>query len=456
MFNNLYDEITKQSQPQSSLYQYLITETPEEAMNKQLQEIVNTPLTVNTGSQPVGRSIQPTLNIGRGLVNFGRGTARLFGNGVNKLGDIARDALLGKQGNALNGSVANTRLLDYQNYLRDNGFDEATVNGVAQGLNSGNEDISAWINQYNESADGKLNPINIPQTEEEIGLARQGLFNKPLLQGSVGLAPRQGGLLRNLQEGFNENLHTPISLDNFGQGPKPLAKRIGEGIGTVARVADSPLGRGLAVAGLVGLSGGSGAEALGYGLQTAVNNQQHRLNDTLYRNALESQGVDVSNLPKGYLGDTAYKNLALNTYRTQKLQTQQNIANAKDNTTRAKMIINAYNNNIMTEDEAIAELQKYGVSVNDLDVSNSTKRTNTYVNESQSRIANNYSSASYKDWLRNGGRKGRGNDTAHYEDLAEFQEILSGGDASKIQYARNAYIKKYGKDPQKLIARDYQ
>lgn len=442
MFNNLSNG--NQAQPQSNLYQYLISDDPEVAMQKQLQELVNQPVNINTNGQPVGRNFS-AMSALQNVGNLGK-------NALTKIGEVAKDALLGKQGNALNNSVVNPRLLEYQDYLRDNGYDENTVNGVAQGLNGGNEDISAWINQYNQSAEGRVNPINIPRTEQEINLARQGMFNSSPLQASVGLSPRQGGLIRNFATGFNDNFRNPISIDNFGQGAKPLTQRLGEGVGTLLRVADSPLGRGLIAGGLT--------KALGYdnalqeGLTAMVTNQQKRLGDQLYRNALQSQGVDVSNLPNGYVGDNLYKNLSLNAYRTQRLQTQQNIANAKDNTARAKMIINAYNNNIMTEEEAINELQKYGVDVNDLDVSNATKRTDVYANESQSRIANNYSSASYKDWLRNGGRKGKGNDSEQYEALAEFQDILSGGDAKKIQFARNAYIKRYGKDPQKLIAKD--
>ena len=414
------------------------------------QGIYTQPIQINTGNMPVARSVTP-VSVSTGL--FGK-----LSNGLGNVGDFTKNLLLGKQATLYNGNVANSninpRVAEYQEYLRQNGYDEDTVNGVAQGLNNGNSDISDWINQYNNSADGKLNPINIPQTEEEINLARQGLYNSPSLQGSVGVAPRQGGLIRDFQTGFKDNYNNSFDVNNWGQGQKSLAQRLGEGAGTVIRFADSPLGRGLIAAGL--------NSALGYdnslqeGLQAAVLTQQNKTDDALYRNALAQQGIDLSNIPNGYVGKETYKNLALNTYRTQKLNIQQEIANAKDNTSRARMILNAYNNNALNEEEAINELQKYGINVTDLETPNKTRLANVRENESSAKIANLKSSTAYKDWLRSGGNKKKPVDkTANNADLAEFQEILAGGDANKIQYARNSYIKKYGKDPQKLIARDY-
>ena len=399
-------------------------------------------------------------NLMLGLGKIGRGAINGLNTGMNGVSNKVKSALLGTQADTTDGLSTNNRVLDYQNYLRGQGLDETTVNGVAQGLNGGNKDISDWINQYNESSDGVANPIRIPQTQDEIDLARQGKFNSLPVQSTISEAPRQGGFLRDVQAGFNENLHTPISLDNFGQGKKSLANRLGEVAGTTMRMVDSPLGRGLLTAGTVALLGGNGAQAVTNGLQATVGNQQYRLNDKLYRDALAQQGVDVSSLPRGYVQEGAYKNLALNTYRTQKLNSQREIASAKDNTTRAKMIINAYEKNMFTEDEAIAELQKYGINVSDLEESNNTRMTNIKENESPHKIANWDESVKYKQFLRNrggkGGSKGGSNkDTSYYEDLAEFQEILESGDNGKIQYARNNYIKKYGKDPHKLIARDY-
>lgn len=104
--------------------------------------------------------------------------------------------------------------------------------------------------------------------------------------------PRKGGLLRDFAGGFRENLTTPASLENFEQNTladgrrKGFGYRAGEALGSIGRVLESPLGRGLLTAGIVGATGGSGLEALAYGGTAGSLNQQLRNNDRMYRNDL--------------------------------------------------------------------------------------------------------------------------------------------------------------------------
>ena len=42
-----------------------------------------------------------------------------------------------------------------------------------------------WIAQYNQGAAGQKNPINVPQTPEEIAAAQAGTFNNPVQMGGV-------------------------------------------------------------------------------------------------------------------------------------------------------------------------------------------------------------------------------------------------------------------------------
>ena len=115
------------------------------------------------------------------------------------------------------------------------------------------------------------------------------------------------GILNDISAGYKENRTTPISLDNFGQN-KGFATRLGEGLGSIARFADSPAGRALIMGGIVGATGGSGLQALAYGGGAGLGNQQNRMKDRLYRNALEQQGVDTTGI-NGYVGDTAFAKL---------------------------------------------------------------------------------------------------------------------------------------------------
>ena len=148
----------------------------------------------------------------------------------------------------------------------------------------------------------------------------------------------QPGLLNDIRSGAKENFATGFAAPNWEQNITPdgrkkgLGYRFGEGLGSFARFAESPLGRGLIMAGIVGASGGSGLEALGYGAGAGLGNQQARMKDKIYRNSLIEQGqnslrntagfaeltpeeqqaefdriANQVNSYRGYLGDDTYK-----------------------------------------------------------------------------------------------------------------------------------------------------
>ncbi len=119
---------------------------------------------------------------------------------------------------------------------------------------------------------------------------------------------RTGGALRDLAEGFKENATQGFSPDNWGQGKKNIATRVGEGLGSMAKFLESPAGRALLVGGAVGLTGGNGLQALTYGAVTGAKNQSNRMADKLYRDDLQAQGVDTEGL-RGYINDNAYQNM---------------------------------------------------------------------------------------------------------------------------------------------------
>lgn len=152
------------------------------------------------------------------------------------------------------------------------------------------------------------------------------------------LSKFQPGLLNDIRSGAKENFATGFAAPNWEQTITPdgrkkgLGYRFGEGLGSFARFAESPLGRGLIMAGIVGASGGSGLEALGYGAGAGLGNQQARMKDKIYRNSLIEQGQNsLRNTPgfanldpaeqqaqldrianqvnsyRGYLGDDTYK-----------------------------------------------------------------------------------------------------------------------------------------------------
>lgn len=153
--------------------------------------------------------------------------------------------------------------------------------------------------------------------------------NMPIAEIGVTEAPRVGGLLNDIRSGAKENFATGFAAPNWEQTITPdgrkkgLGYRFGEGLGSFARFAESPLGRGLIMAGIVGASGGSGLEALGYGAGAGLGNQQARMKDKMYRNELEKMGFDTTGIA-GYIGDDTFNKI----YQSKQLQDNAEYRNA--------------------------------------------------------------------------------------------------------------------------------
>nr|DAH96300.1 MAG TPA: hypothetical protein [Caudoviricetes sp.] len=204
-------------------------------------------------------------------------------------GQRVGEMLFGKQAQATDSVNTENPLFNMITAKTDDwkkqGISDEAIQGVAQGLNSGNKELAQFITD---------NKINTPKTAEEIALAKEGKFNDYTpVASTISENPRVGGALRDIAGGYNENLNNAISLNNFGQNETPdgrkkgFAYRLGEGLGSISRFAQSPLGRGLIVGGLVGATGGDALPMLAYGAGTTMQNQANRMNDKLYRNELK-------------------------------------------------------------------------------------------------------------------------------------------------------------------------
>ena len=236
--------------------------------------------------------------------------------------------MTGGASNVFNGNAQPNPIQDpislYQDSLRQQGFSDDVVNGVRQGLNSGHKEIDQWIQQYNNGA-GRENPINIPQTEEQIALARQGQFNLPVQEAQVEKLPdpslinRFANGLADFQKGFQENRNTGFNPKNLESNPdKGGMQRFGEFMGTTNRVLNNPAAQALVAAGATALSGGGVGDAINsaykYGTQRAMSD--------VYRNVLDKYGIKI---PETVLGNVTNKDMdafsamknaeALNNYR---------------------------------------------------------------------------------------------------------------------------------------------
>ena len=231
------------------------------------------------------------------------------------------------------------------------------------------------------------------------------------------------GFMNNLDQGLNENFYNNFSINNLMPNQnKSLATRFGEGLGSVAKI--------------LATVGGDAYTAGTQGLDAALRRQNYRTENQLYRNALERQGIDTSNI-NGLINGDMFKNYTLANYRNRNLDVKMHLGTLNDNTKRAQLINTMLNSGELDPNEAVNLLSEYGINIDSLEESNKTKLV-PYI---QMRAK------AYSDWMTN---KTHNNEVEN-ADLAEFLEIYNGNDNGKTEYARNAFIKKYGKDPYKLI-----
>lgn len=327
-----------------------------------------------------------------------------------------------------------------QNLYNGNLTKEQVNQGIANGLNFGIPQIKAKQEELK---------IRVPQTQAEVELARNGQFNNYPLVTSINNAPRQGGLLRDFKGGFDENLNQPFGVSNLEPNRnKNLATRFGEGLGTTVRLLDNPLVRGAVAYGLSKRFGDR--NPLEQGILASSLNMQNKTADKLYRSQLRNLGMseDDINSIRGYISSDTYKNIA-DSYKA-----RWNKASWGDLASVNPAIAEAVKNNPELANSylpaSVANTILKG-ELTDAQIANLMARTKLAGIQGkvlqQNADSNSRKTDAYVGYM---GSRGAGNE-AQYADLAEFQEILSGKDDGKIQFARNAYISKHGKDPMKLI-----
>ena len=171
----------------------------------------------------------------------------------------------------------------------------------------------------------------------------------------------EGGIIPDLRSGFNENLNTRFEPNNLRNNGGGFVRRLGEAAGSIARIADSPLGRGVITYGLSNYIGDT--NPLEQALTATMVNQRNRMSDKLYRDSLEEQGFDTSSI-KGYINKDTYNNISLNNYRADQLLNYS-----------VRNIIRMLNSGTISPEQAAAELQRLGYDYDNLNYSNQTINT---------------------------------------------------------------------------------
>lgn len=302
-------------------------------------------------------------------------------------------------------------IADYQDYLRQNGYSDDVVNGVSQGLNSGNKEIANWIDQYNAGSYGQANPIRIPQTEEEIVAARAGSFNAPIQTGGIASDDKQGILdklvngLTDFSKGYQENRNTAFAPENLRPDDKKgKMNKLGEAIGTISRAAQKPAMQAL-------LAGGISTALTGdplYGAGLAQKFGSARATTDIYKDVLAKQGIKVD---PGMFGIVTHKDMdAIMTPELKKIY-YQSLADYRN----GKLVIDQQN--------------------------------------ADSKAIQAGAAATRADKYKGGaGGSTKVENQPHYgEALAEYVKIANSGDFDAMEFARQEFIKRYGIDPNKKV-----
>ena len=197
------------------------------------------------------------------------------------------------------------------------------------------------------------------------------------------------GFFNDLASGYKDNYDNGFNVNNLRNNNQNIATRLGEGLGTVGRFVDSPLGRGLIAAGL--------NKALGYddsfleGLQAFAGRQNAVTADKLYRKQLKDYGYtdeDLSQI-RGNITSDVYKNLANNLYKTKNLDQNTYIKLKKAYDTQLQMGIlspEQYQTNVDALNNQYVNSQVQTMQAGDVGLSNQTRNTNSQIDYRTKRL----------------------------------------------------------------------
>lgn len=252
------------------------------------------------------------------------------------------------------------------------------------------------------------------------------------------------GFFNDLASGYRENSTQGFDVNNLAPQRKSVATRIGEGLGTLARFYDKPIGRMAVATGLSMLT--DEANPLGEGVKAYVGRQTNMTRDNVYRNQLKQMGMseDEVNAIPGIITDDIFKNYTLANYRNN----MTNYRNLKlDKDTYIKQQQNIYkmlNDGVITAEEATKQMQLLNDEYQkqnpmDMQESNKTVQGNRRLDIMQQN-ADTYAEKADKVKVE---------DTDEYkQDYTDYIRIMT--DPKLARYRSQAQVDfaaKYGKNP---------
>lgn len=206
-------------------------------------------------------------------------------------GQIAEQ--LGTQSDITQGDALQNQQIPQDDYLTQYGGDtKDLIDSYIQSSLPEQSPITNAIDSY----------VNTPvvdnqQTDEQM---KQGVFNNL----ANGLGDFLTGYKENRENGFDPNNLRPVENKGFMQ-------RMGEGVGTLTRMAHNPVAQGLIAGGLSTALTGNPL----YGLGMANKFANNKMNSNLYQQILKNQGVNFNNYNGVITSDDMSKILAANKYQ---------------------------------------------------------------------------------------------------------------------------------------------
>lgn len=273
-------------------------------------------------------------------------------------------------------------------------------------------------------------------------------INPETKQAEMGtLTSYRPGFFNDLASGYRENATQGFDVNNLAPQRKGLATRIGEGLGTLARFYDKPIGRMAVATGLSMLT--DEANPLGEGVKAYVGRQTNMTRDNVYRNQLKQMGMseDEVNAIPGIITDDIFKNYTLANYRNN----MTNYRNLKlDKDTYIKQQQNIYkmlNDGVITAEEATKQMQLLNDEYQkqnpmDMQESNKTVQGNRRLDIMEKNA----------DTYANNTGKIKTEDTDEYkQDLADYVMLAKDPrKRNKLARFEAIFAQKYGKLPPKV------
>jgi len=188
--------------------------------------------------------------------------------------------MLGNQNGTMQYNPLQNPQISQDDYLAQYGGDTKTM--IDNYINSQTPDISQTpqtpiTSAINNVVQNPQQPTTPVQTDANV---KRGIFDKL----ADGLGDFLTGYKDNRENGFDPNNLRPVDNKGFMQ-------RMGEGVGTVTRMAQNPIAQGLVAGGLSTALTGNPL----YGLGMANKFANNKMNSDLYKQILKNQGVTLNN-----------------------------------------------------------------------------------------------------------------------------------------------------------------